>query len=499
MRKKRALKNIFFSFVLELVNVLSNMILPQMILQSFGSETNGLINSIGTFIGYVTLLQLGVGSVIKAALYKPLAEHDRTKVSVVVKTTETFFRKIGFVSIIYILVLSLIFPLFIANGFEFVYTVLLVIIIGAATVAQYMFGITYEMLLESDQKSYVYSTIQIISIIINTILCVVLIKAGTSIHVVKLASASVFLAKPILLKIYVKSKYQIDDNARVDNRIISQRWDGFAQGLAYFIHSKTDVFILTLFTSFKDVSIYSVYALVTSGLSSVINAIDKAVRSALGNIIAKAEGDNLYESFNAYYNLIHMFSTVCFSTAIVTVYGFIMVYVKNISDANYNQPLFATLIISAEFIYCLRMPYNSVVFAAGMFKETKKSAFIEAIINIVISILLVNQMGLVGVAIGTIVAMIYRTVYFIIFLHNNIIYLDYKSQIIRFFTTFISYAFSFLLMNYFTFIPNNLISWAAYAFIIMLVTVIIVCTINLVFMRKQTTTAIKKLFRKRTE
>ena len=58
--------------------------------------------------------------------------------------------------------------------------------------------------------------------------------------------------------------------------------------------------------------------------------------------------------------------------------------------------------------------------SAGHFKQTQNSAIIEAIINILISIIFVKLFGLVGVSIAATVAMIYRTSYFVLYL--SIIY-----------------------------------------------------------------------------
>ena len=63
-------------------------------------------------------------------------------------------------------------------------------------------------------------------------------------------------------------------------------------------------------------------------------------------------------------------------------------------------------------MWVIRLPYSSITLAAGHFKETRKGAWIEAISNIIISIVLVWNFGIVGVAIGTLVAMSIRTIEF---------------------------------------------------------------------------------------
>lgn len=493
MRKKKAIVNICFSLLLELVTVISGLIVPRLIIGTFGSEVNGLLGSITSFIGYITLLQTGVGSAIKAALYKPLADKNHEGLCIIVKTSNVFFRKIAVATMIYIGLLMLLFPLAVANEFGWIYTASLVGIIGISTAAQYFFGITYQMVLEADQISYVYSAVQIIATILNTFFVFIMIKNGHSIQVVKLISAMFFVARPIALSEYTKRKYKIISNVPIDNSLIGQRWNAFAQGIAYFIHSKTDIFVLTLFSTFTDVSIYSVYTLVTTGLSSLINSIDKAVRSAFGNIIACNEKENLTRTFNAYNTLIHMLSTVCFTTASITVFDFVNIYVDNITDANYIQPVFGVLIITAEFMYCLRSPYNSIIYAAGKFKETRVSAGIEAGLNIVISCLLVSNLGLIGVAIGTLVAMIYRTISFAHYLCGDVLEFTAVSQIKRYGVTFFVYFISVICLSKIRVMSHGYIEWIMYATIIVALVSIITLIINLIFDKKNTINALKMI------
>ena len=306
----------------------------------------------------------------------------------------------------------------------------------------------------------------------------------------------IYVARPIVIGAYTKKCYLINKDVECDNSLIKQRWDGFIQAIALFIHQKTDVFVLTIFTTFTDVSIYSVYVMVTTGLSSLLDAIDKAVRAAFGNIIACGEKDNLVNTFNAYSTLIHMLSTICFSTAAVSIFNFISVYVRDVSDANYIQPMFGLLIITAEFVYCLRMPYNSIIYAAGKFKETKIPAGIEAGLNIVISCCLVPVLGLSGVAIGTLVAMMYRCCSFALYLTKDVLLFNIISQIKRYMITFIAYIGSIGLLSRIQVTSHNYLEWIIYAGFIFLVSSIITVVVNFVFDRKGTKGAIRMLVRK---
>ena len=431
MRSKKVVINAIVQILLEIITIVSGFIVPNLIIRNYGSTTNGLIVSITQFLGYLTLLQTGIGGVAKAALYKPLANQDIISISSAVNALKRVFRKIGYFSIFYLLILMVLFPFLIEKNSPPFQTVALVFIIWLGTFAQYCFGQTYQYLLQADQKGYIFSASQIMLVILNTVISVVMINCGFSIIWVKLASSSVYVVRPILLAIYCQKKYALNSKQPANMNLVKQRWDGFGHTIAYFIHSKTDVFIITVLCSLSEVSIYNIYHSIAYGISMVLSTVSNAVQATFGNMIARNETKNLYKSFYKYVWINRLIVVVLFSTGIITVIPFMQVYSMGFEDSSeYIQVFFSLLIMLAEAIYCIRMPYQTVVLAAGMYKQTKKGAFIEAGINIILSLILVLKLGMIGVAIGTIIAMLYRTIDYIIFMSKNIFNTGIKRNIL---------------------------------------------------------------------
>ena len=73
-RKKKLLLNTCTGILKQIITVICGFILPRYFLLYYGSSVNGLISSINNFLSFITLLDLGVGAVVQANLYKPLAE-----------------------------------------------------------------------------------------------------------------------------------------------------------------------------------------------------------------------------------------------------------------------------------------------------------------------------------------------------------------------------------------------------------------------------------------
>ena len=62
-----------------------------------------------------------------------------------------------------------------------------------------------------------------------------------------------------------------------------------------------------------------------------------------------------------------------------------------------------------------------MILAGGHYKQTQNNYIIAALINIVVSVLAVKKWGLVGVAIGTLIAMFYQTIWMAIYDSKNLI------------------------------------------------------------------------------
>ena len=479
MRSKQAIINVISSLLLQVVMIISNLIVPVFIIKSFGSSVNGLVTSITQFLAYITLLESGFGPVVKSILYKPIANKDKSEIERILKASEKFFRTISYIFIVYIIVLCFALPTIVSSEFNIVYTLSLVIIISISTFAEYYFGMTYKLYLQAEQKTYVTSIIQIGTTILNTIMIVILIYFGSSIQVVKLFSAIIFVFRPILQNLYVKKKYNINLKNVDDDYKIKQKWDGLAQHIAAVIHNNTDVVVLTIFTNTIEVSVYSVYLLVVNGVKSLVQAFTGGVDASFGDMIAKGEKEALNNSFKVYELFYFSLTTIIFIVTLLLILPFVSVYTRGITDANYYRPAFAYLIVLAEFMWTIRLPYSSITLAAGHFKETMKGAWVESGINIILSVILVFKFGIIGVAIGTLVAMFVRTIEFMY--HTSKYILD-RSTLYTFKRLLIIAIEVILVVIIANLIPSinviNYITWVIQAIIIAVIASIVVITIN---------------------
>ena len=493
-RGKKALLNSIVSILTQIVSMVCAFILPRLILSAFGSSYNGITASIAQFLSVIALLRAGVGGATRAALYRSLADHDIRQTSATIRATEIYMKKVALIFLGIVLIFSVMYPFLVREEFEWWFSASLVLIISLSTFAQYYFGVTYQMLFQADQRQYITSIVTAAATMLNTILAVILIRCGVGIHGVKLGSAVAFSITPIALNILAKRKYKLIRNVEPDFSSIKQRWDAFFHQLAGFIHNNTDIALLTVFSNTKEISVYTVYYLVANGLKSIMSTLVVGVESAFGNMLAKDEKETLRDNVINYETMLHVFSSVLFGAAIILVTPFVQVYTRGVRDVDYSRYLFGYLVIVGEMLFVLRSPYEALVNAAGHFKQTKKYAFIEAGINLAISISAVGRYGLIGVVIGTVVAIAYRNIVYSRYTSSKIIQRKFASVALRFGVTGFTVIVIFLLSRL---LPvrkmNDYFDWFVYAIEVTAVSTGVTVLVNIVFYKENVRKMMNKL------
>lgn len=420
-RRRNAKINISIALLYQLVSAIVGLILPRYILQTFGSDVNGIMQSISQLLSYTVVLECGIGGLVIASFYKPLANKDNEAISDIFNNTKTFFKKISIIFLGMLTGLILCSKIFIKTDYDSIYVGALALILGINYYFNYYFGITHQLLIKADQKIYIVQTIQIITTVLNAVVCIAAMKMGAGIHAVKLISAFVFLLNPVVYRIYVKKHYKISKKIYDPNRTFPKKKDGVVHHISYFIHRNTDIVLLSIFRGVKEVSVYSVYYSIVFAIENLLNAISTGLSGAIGNIIAKKEKKLLWDSFQIYEAFNTIITSFFYTVVAILIVPFIQIYTKGVYDIEYSRPLFAYLLVLSQWFYCVRIPYGNVLNAAGHYKQTKPGAYMEAALNLGVSLITVKKYGLNGVMFGSMVAMFARTIYTIWYLSKNIL------------------------------------------------------------------------------
>ena len=121
-----------------------------------------------------------------------------------------------------------------------------------------------------------------------------------------------------------------------------------------------------------------------------------------------------------------------FSCTGALIVPFVRLYTKGITDADYIQPVFALVLLMAEAVNCMMLPCSGLPAAANRFRQTRWGAYGEAAINIILSCALIHWRPLIGVALGTLTATVFRSVYYMAYSGRHILHIPLSKLLVRF-------------------------------------------------------------------
>lgn len=490
--KRKMMLNTVSSLAAQLVSVICGFVIPRLILDQFGSEVNGLTQSIKQFLTIISFLDLGVGQVIRSALYGPLAKKDWTQISAVMASGKKFYHTLIKGMAVYIVVLTIAYPILTKQNFSWIYTASLIAAMSISSFAQFYFGILNDQLLQADQRGYILYSCQIASNIANAVLCVILIRFGGSIQGVKLLASMVFLLKALVIEFYIRKHYQLDRKIRYTREPIKQKWHGVAQHISAVVLDGTDIIVLTLFSTLSNVSVYSVYYMVISSIQQLYQSAAAGVQATAGNLWAKGDRNAQEKMFDTAQMCMHYVTVFLFSCIGLLIVPFIWVYTDGFVDADYIQPVFATVLTVAYGIRCLRTPYNIWILAAGDYKRTQLCHIIAAAINLTISLIAVWLWGLLGVAIGTLIAMVYQTSWMAIYNIKHLLKRPWWNVAKQFGVDFFTAAVICLIASFVKMREVSYWGWFLMAVQVAFIAVFVIVLSAVVFYRKQTMYLLKQ-------
>lgn len=431
----RAQLNIVTTLANQLVTTACGVVVPHLLLTSFGSEAYGITVSITQFLSYISLLESGIGGVARGRLYGPLARGDEREISLVFYAVKQFFLYVAAAFVIYSAALGLgYYDLAHVTLFSRGYIFALVLVIGISTLAKYMGGLANLTLIVADQRQYVNNFITMFTTVANTLLIILLIRLKTDLIWVKLGSSLIFVVRPVLYILYVRQHYRLR-KVPGEKAVLEQKWTGIGQHIAYFLHSNTDVVLLTVLAGPTYVAVYSVYNLVISSIRAITEAFSGGMEAAFGEMIAKGETRRLQKSYRNYKRLLTAVTVVLFGCAGILILSFVRLYTEDVKDVSYFYPAFSVVLLLSEAVNCLVLPCSALPVAANHLRQTRWGAYGEAIINIGLSCLLIQWNPLLGVAVGTLAATMFRGMFYILYSARYILALSPAKLLAEFFGT----------------------------------------------------------------
>lgn len=418
---KKISLNLVLGISSEVLSIVLGILVPRFILTSYGSDVNGLLSSVTQIYSYIALLEAGIGTATVQALYKTVGTKDTAATNSVLAATNHYYHRTGILYLIAIILFSIIYPLIVSTEIPKVTIVLVIIFGGLGSVINYFFQGKYFLLLQAEGKNYIKTSLTMATNVFKNVAKIVFMSIGFDVVFVQAISMMISLIQMTYITWYIKKYYKwIDLSVKPNYKSISQSKNVLVHQISGLIYNNTDSITLTVFCGLKTVSVYSMYTLLFGMISTALNTFSSSFIFSLGQMfnIDKERFKKFYDVYELYYMSLVF---ALYSVAYFFILPFIKLYTSGVNDINYVDPILPLMFISTYLLSCGRSAANQAINFAGHFKKTQNRAIAEALINIVVSVIAVQFLGIYGVLIGTIAALLYRSNDIILYASHHVL------------------------------------------------------------------------------
>lgn len=405
-RTSNVKRNVFWGYISTIFLALFSLVNRTVFVYFLGAGYLGISGLFTNVLGILSFSELGIGTAINYSLYKPIAENDINKIKSLMQLYKIAYRVIAVVVAGVGLLLFPFLNYLVKSDIPMSQVQVYYLIFLFNTVSSYF--VTYKTAFVSAlQKDYIVTNTNTIGTIAAYTVQIGLMLLHCNYLAYLIAQAVVGLGQKIVTVLYLNYKYPILRNKEADPIDQTTKNEIWRNVKALIVHKigdvavhQTDNIIISVFVNTTTVGLISNYTMLNSFVSKFTNTLFNSFTASFGNLIAKENKDHQRQIFDAYDLMGYWIYGFVFVAFITLSQDFITLWLgSSLLIDNVTMVLFFT----ALFFEGLTLPLYNFKVAAGRFNEDKWVAFVQAIVNLIVSIAAVKVVGLPGVYIGTIV------------------------------------------------------------------------------------------------
>ena len=408
---KLAAVNAFVGFFSQIVILTLGLIVPKVIISNYGSDTNGLTNTITQIFSYIALLEAGITQSVQNALYPRFQRDDKQGVSVLMSAGRRYNRRVSIYYGVAVMAAAVLLPFTLKTEVDFWTIFFYVFFEGLTSVVGFYFTGLWVVFLNTAGKTYLTNAVSLVCKVLQYGTKLVLALFGVNILFVQIGYFLVSLLSLLIYGLYMRNKYSWIDYKAADKFFkLPDRNAYIVTEVASAIFSSTDMIVLSIMVSTSLSSVYSVYNMIFLALNSLINGVYTAIKYTLGHAYSQDMGryKKLHDAFNSLFVGI---MTVCMCVCMWVTLPFIRLYTSGVEDINYIYEWLPFWFCLVQMLSMSRYVAGNLSGIAGYAKPVSIASLAEAITNVVGTVLLVYFFSIYGAIIATVIALPIKVIY----------------------------------------------------------------------------------------
>ncbi len=397
-----------FGLTGQILNIIMSFIARTVLVRVLGDVYAGIAGNFTNILMVFSLADLGIGTAIIFALYKPIALEDKEKIRSLMGLYAKAYRTIGLV----IIGLGLALTPFIRSLVKtdaYIPDLEIIFLLYVANTASSYFLSYKGTLITANQKNY---------IVTNVVYATSIVSYGLQIAILYLTKNYIFslsiqvvtnmLQNVITMIIanrmypYIKGKCENKLSKREQRGIFSNMRALVFYRTGQVVINGTDSIVISAMVGIVENGFYSNYMLLFTTIKNLLNQVFNAITASVGNLAAIESDERKYEVFDMIFFgsfWMYGFCSVCFW---VLVTPFISIW---LGEQRVLSDVIVLFLVLNFYLMGVRHVNNTFRDTMGVFKQGRYIPLIAAVVNIVVSCALAPSMGVLGVMIGTTVCL----------------------------------------------------------------------------------------------
>lgn len=408
-RTKNASRNIFFGIILKVYQIVVPFLMRTVMIYLMGVQYLGLNSLFTSVLQVLNLAELGVGSAMVYSMYKPIAEDDCLTICALMKLYRKYYRVIGTVIALIGGIITPFIPRLINGEVPKGINIYILYLLNlSATVLSYWLFAYKNSILQANQRTDVISKV---SLLTNTIQYGIQILVLWIFHNYYYYVITMLLTQALTNIVSAICADKLYPNFKPKGMIekekikeINQRIkDLFTSKIGGVIYDSADTIVISAFLGLTVLAIYQNYFYILNAITGFIMVIFNACTAGIGNSIVVETREKNFQDLKKFTFIICWIAGLCSCCLLCLYQPFMKLWVGE--DLMLKVSAVVCFVIYF-FVRQINALFNMYKDASGMWHEDKYRPLVSAVVNLGLNLFLVQFMGIYGIILSTVLAII---------------------------------------------------------------------------------------------
>ncbi len=406
-RTGKSFVNVITSVLTNAVILVTAFVVQKVLIETMGSDYNGINGLFGSIISMMSLADLGLGTAIIYHMYRPVAEKDWGKINSLLRFYKRCYIGISGVVLFIGAAVGFFLPLLVGDV-EIPDSIYLIYVLFLADCLCSYFLAYKKSLLYADLMNYIPDAIYFVTYLVQNALQIYVLMAFHNFILFLVVKSLGKCVSNLFISLYISRKYPRTRDRHVEPMEREVREDIVTKVKGLLCHKMgkmlvtgSDSIVLTGVLGIGAMSLYTNYHLIIGGITALLNRIFETLTNSVGNFLLDSDRERREDV----YHKIDFMNFWCFGCVAAGMYAVLQPLITLwLGEAFLLDKAVVFVLVVNFYLEGMRASVNTFKEAAGIFHEDRRIPVIEAFLNLAVSVALAKLLGIAGVFLGTIIS-----------------------------------------------------------------------------------------------